>query len=90
MIKAGGKPSNEMLLRMISGQLELSKELGDSLHLTAEKYSNILLERSSDQIKFNLYKIWYKYFIKNGQIEKAEKIKEEIINLKLPLDEEFK
>ena len=91
MIKAGGHPSNELLLRMISGQLNLSKELGNPLHLSAETYSNLLLTRPSpsDKIKLNLYTIWYNFFIKSGHFEKAEKIKDEIRKLKIPLDVDF-
>lgn len=45
VIKSGKKPSFELLLRMISGQLERSTELGDERHLNAESYSVLLIEK---------------------------------------------
>ena len=78
MIKVGGRPSDELLLRIISGIIYKLKE--SSSTLKPESYSKILLNRTNlnPQIKFNLFLIWKKYFEKFGQIEKVEQIKLEI------------
>lgn len=81
MIKVGGRPSDELLLRMISGILENSNSISIDSSSKAESYSKILLNRSTDQnpeIKLNLFLIWKKYFEKSGQVEKVERIKIEI------------
>lgn len=79
MIKAGGKPSKESLLRIISSILENLKESDSTLK--AENYTEILLKENSE-IKLNLLIIWLKYFEKFGQSEKVEQIKLEIDKIK--------
>ena len=82
MIEAGGRPSHELLLRMISGQLEKSMEVGDLNHQTAEKYSKLFIDRTdSNIIRLSLFEIWMKYFVKHNRIEKIAILKEEIKNL---------
>lgn len=76
MLRAGAKPSDELLLRIISGQLEHSKDVDTN---PAESNSKILLERPLDpQIRAKLYLLWYNYFVKSGQTEKANEIQLEI------------
>lgn len=75
MLRAGGRPSDELLLRIISAQLDSSKDK------QAESHSKLLLERQTaldPQTRLKLYTIWYNYFIKSGKAEKAEEIKIEI------------
>ena len=79
MVKAGAKPSDELLLRMITGQLEMN-------HISeAEIYSKILVERRAAgteiQIKLQLYPIWIRYFEKIGKTTEAERVKEEFEKL---------
>jgi len=89
MIQVGASPSDELLLRIISAQLERSMEPNDSFQIRAEAYSNLFSQRpqASPQNRLNLYKIWGKYYLKHGRLDKLDLLREEIEKLPVSLED---